>query len=53
MHNLTILEKIWNTQKQNFDLLIYVPHQSIDKDFIKKVRETSKISLDYVSDDLL
>ena len=53
MHNLTILEKIWNTQKQNFDLLIYVPHHSIDKDFIKKVRETSKISLDYVSDDLL
>ena len=53
MHNLTILEKIWNTQKQNFDLLIYVPHNSIDKDFIKKVRETSKISLDSVSDDLL
>ena len=53
MHNLTILEQIWNTQKHNFDLLIYVPHHSIDKDFIKKVRETSKISLDYVSDDLL
>lgn len=49
----TSLEKIWNQNKEKFDMLIYIPHGNIDKNFLKQVRETSKINLDNISDELL
>lgn len=42
-----------NQQKERFDVLIYAPHPSINRDFIKKVRETSHRNLDHISDETL
>lgn len=47
------LKTFWNQNKENFDLMIYVPHDNRDKNFIKNVRETSKVDLENISDELL
>lgn len=53
MKGNTTLKIYWNQNKENFDMMIYVPHDSRDKNFIKKVRETSKNPIENISDDLL
>ncbi len=34
-------------------MLIYIPHGSLNRDFISLVRDTSKVPLDTISDELL
>lgn len=53
MKGNTTLKIYWNKNKENFDLIIYVPHDNRDKNFIKNVRETSKNDIKNISDDLL
>lgn len=53
MEKLTNFKFFWNKNKEIIDFLIYVPHGSIEKNFIKKVRETSKVDLKNISEDML
>lgn len=53
MERFTNLKIFWNKNKEKIDFLIYVPHGSIDKNFIKKVKETSKVDIKNISDELL
>lgn len=48
-----IFEKFWNTEKSHLDFLIYAPHPSTNRDFIAKVRETVKVDISHISDEML
>lgn len=53
MEKLTSLTRFGNIKKEKIDFLIYIPHISDDKNFLKIIRETANISLDHISDEFL
>lgn len=53
MKPLIHFEVIGKKKIENYDAIIYIPHGSLETDFIEKVRETSQINLDAISNEML
>lgn len=53
MERTVFFESIWKKHPEVYDAIIYVPHSSLNPKYIKKVRETSKVDLSSISDEIL